>query len=51
MSGYSLKPRSFGGRVKVELDLPNYAAKVDLNLVSAIFYQFFFHQMIALKKL
>ena len=27
MSGFFPEPKSSGGRVKVELDLPNYAAK------------------------
>ena len=31
MSEYFPKPKSFGGRVKVELDLSNCAAKVDLK--------------------
>ena len=29
MSEYFLEPKSFGGRVKVELDLSNYATKTD----------------------
>ena len=31
MSEYFLELKSLGGRVKVELDLPNYATKVDLK--------------------
>ena len=31
MSEYFPKPKSFGGRVKVELDLSNYATKADLK--------------------
>ena len=31
MSEYYPEPKSSGGRVKVELDLPNYAAKADLK--------------------
>ena len=31
MSEYSTKPKSFGGRGKVELDLSNYARKADLK--------------------
>ena len=31
MSEYSTKPKSFGGRGKVELDLSNYATKSDLK--------------------
>ena len=30
MSEYFPKPKFFGGRVKVELDLSNYATKADL---------------------
>ena len=29
MSEYLTEPKSLGGRVKVELDLSNYASKVD----------------------
>ena len=31
MSEYFPKPKSLGGRVKVELDLSNYATKADLK--------------------
>ena len=31
MSEYFPEPKSSGGRLKVELDLPNYAAKADLK--------------------
>ena len=31
MSEYFAEPKSLGGRVKVELDLSNYAAKADLK--------------------
>ena len=31
MSGYFPEPKSLGGRVKVELDLPNYATKADFK--------------------
>ena len=31
MIEYFLKPKSFGAKVKVELDLSNYAVKVDLE--------------------
>ena len=31
MSEYFPKPKSLGANVKVELDLPNYAAKADLK--------------------
>ena len=31
MSKYFLEPKSSGGRVKVELDLSNYATKADLK--------------------
>ena len=31
MTEYFLEPKSFGGRAKVELDLFNYAAKVNLK--------------------
>ena len=30
MSEYVPKPKTWGGKVKVELDLSNYATKVDL---------------------
>ena len=33
MSEYFPEPKSFGGRVKVELDLSNYARKADLKNV------------------
>ena len=33
MREYFPKPKSFGGRVKGELDLPNYATKADLKQV------------------
>ena len=32
MSEYFLEPKSTGERVKVELDLPNYATKVNLKM-------------------
>ena len=32
MSEYFLEPKSTGERVKVELDLPNYARKADLKM-------------------
>ena len=31
MGEYFIEPKSSGGRLKVELDLSNYATKVDLN--------------------
>ena len=31
MSEYFPKPKSFGGRVKVELDISNYETKTDLK--------------------
>ena len=31
MSDYFSEPKYFGRRVKVELDLPNFATKVDLK--------------------
>ena len=36
MSEYFPEPKSFGGRVKVELDLPNHAAKVDLKNAAGV---------------
>ena len=36
MSEYFPKPRSFGGRVKVELDLSNYATKTDLKSATGV---------------
>ena len=36
MSEYFLDPKSLGGRVKVELDLSNYATKADLGNATAV---------------
>ena len=36
MSEFSPKPKSFEGRVKVELDLPNYATKADLKNAASV---------------
>ena len=36
MSEYFLEAKSLGGRVKIELDLPNYATKVDLKIATGI---------------
>ena len=36
MSAYFLKPKSSGERVKIELDLCNYAAKEDLKNASGV---------------
>ena len=36
MSEYFSEPKSFGGRVKVELDLSNYAIKVDFENVTDV---------------
>ena len=36
MSEFFLEPKSSGGRVKVELDLPNYATKVDLKNTTSV---------------
>ena len=36
MSEYFPEPKSFGGRVKVELDLSNYATKVDLKNATGV---------------
>ena len=36
MSEFSPKPKSFDGRVKVELDLPNYATKADLKNAASV---------------
>ena len=36
MSEYFPKPRSFGGRVKVELYLSNYATKTDLKSATGV---------------
>ena len=36
MSKYFPKPKSFGGKVKVELDLSNYTTKVDLKNVTDV---------------
>ena len=36
MSEYFLEPKSFGGRVKVEVDLSNYATKADLKNATGV---------------
>ena len=36
MSGYFPKPKSLGGKVKVELDLSNYVIKTDLKKATGI---------------
>ena len=36
MSEYFPEPKSFGGRVKVELDLSNYATKTDLKNATGV---------------
>ena len=36
MSEYFPEPKSFGGKVKVELELSNYAAKADLKNVTGV---------------
>ena len=36
MSYYFLKPRAFGGNVKVELGLSNYATKADLKKATGL---------------
>ena len=36
MSEYFPEPKSSGERMKVELDLPNYATKVDLKNAKAV---------------
>ena len=36
MSEYFPKPKSFGGRVKVALDLANYATKADLKNAAGV---------------
>ena len=36
MSGYFSEPKSSGGRVKVELDLSNYATKTDLKNATGV---------------
>ena len=36
MIEYFPEPKSLGGKVKVELNLPNYAAKTDLKNVTGI---------------
>ena len=35
-SEYFLEPKSLGGRVKIELDLPNYATKADLKIATGV---------------
>ena len=39
MSEYFPEPKSFGGRVKVELDLSNYATKADLKTQQVLIHQ------------
>ena len=36
MSEYCPKPKSFGGRLKVELDLYNFATKADLKYATGV---------------
>ena len=36
MSEYSAEPKSFGGRMKFELDLSNYATKLDFKKVTGV---------------
>ena len=36
MSEYFPEPKSSGGRVKVELDLPNYATKAELKNATVV---------------
>ena len=36
MSEYSAEPKSLGGRMKFELDLSNYATKLDLKKVKGV---------------
>ena len=38
MNEYFPEPKSWGGRVKVELDLSNYATKADLKKWSRCWY-------------
>ena len=37
MSEYFPEPKSLGGKVKVELDLSNYATKTDLNNATGVY--------------
>ena len=39
MSEYFPEPKSLGGRVKVELDLSNYATKADLKMQQVLMHQ------------
>ena len=39
MSEYSAEPKSLGGRMKFELDLSNYATKLDLKKEQVLIYQ------------
>ena len=41
MSGYSPEPKYLGGKVKVELDLSNYATKTDFKNAARINTSFF----------
>ena len=46
MSEYFQEPKYSGGRVKVELDLSNYATKTDLKTVTALNHQSFLKRLI-----
>ena len=39
MSEYFPKPKPFGGKVRVELDLSNYATKADLKMQQVLIHQ------------
>ena len=39
MSEYFPEPKTLGGRVKVELDLSNYATKTDLKMQQVLIHQ------------
>ena len=46
MSEYFPESKSFGGIVKVELDLSNYATKVDLEMQQVLIHQILFENLI-----
>ena len=46
MSEYFLEPKSSGGRVKVELDLSNFATKADLKKQQVLIHQNLLNKLI-----
>ena len=46
MSGYSPEPKYLGGKVKVELDLSNYATKTDFKMWQELIYHLLLKMLI-----